>query len=175
MKNEKKFLCIILTVTALLLCACSSTITREGEETDEAYTEASVNDAAGKQAEFYDETASGGETETLYKFDTVEEYIQSDVLQESISGLKDAYINSGIDLSVTGKDNQLIYTFRYIDLTKSDELTEALKSGLEANADSFTDVASSLKLAVNEENPEVIVRYVDSNGDEICSQTFKTE
>ena len=54
-------------------------------------------------------------------------------------------------------------------------MADALASGLDAQADTFKSVAKSLKAAVDEENPVVVVRYMDANGDEIYSQEFAAE
>lgn len=47
-----------------------------------------------------------------------------------------------------------------------------LESSLQSQASTFESVASSLKAAVEVENPVVVVRYLDNTGAEIVAQEF---
>ena len=54
-------------------------------------------------------------------------------------------------------------------------MTEQLQSAMDGQADTFKNVASSLKLAVEVENPVVVVEYIDMNGEVILSAEYTTE
>ena len=47
-----------------------------------------------------------------------------------------------------------------------------MESSLQSQASTFETVASSLKAAVEVENPVVVVRYLDNTGAEIVAQEF---
>ena len=119
--------------------------------------------------------ACGDGKESKDTSDSVADYVNSDLIQNQISSIKESLAESGMDMEVTGEDNKLIYTYTYSELTQVDGMADALASGLDAQADTFKSVAKSLKAAVDEENPVVVVRYMDANGDEIYSQEFAAE
>ena len=109
------------------------------------------------------------------KYNTVEGYVASDEVQKELASLKDTLASSGLNMEVTGKDNKLIYTYTYQDITKSDELADTLAEQMETQADMFRSVATSIKEYVNEETPIVVVEYLDSNGELIYSAEFESE
>ncbi len=111
------------------------------------------------------------------KFASVEEFVNSDLIQSQLETLKSTAEESGTGIDITGEGDKLIYTFTYGDLGELDEtakstMASALESALDAQADTFTGVAASLKAAVEVENPVVVVRYVTSDGEELYSQEF---
>ena len=82
---------------------------------------------------------------------------------------------SGIALNLTAEDNKLIYNFTIEDADLSAALAadpSTLESSLQSQASTFESVASSLKAAVEVENPVVVVRYLDNTGAEIVAQEF---
>ena len=69
---------------------------------------------------------------------------------------------------------ELIYNFTIEDADLSAALAadpSTLESSLQSQASTFESVASSLKAAVEVENP-VVVRYLDNTGAEIVAQEF---
>ena len=80
-----------------------------------------------------------------------------------------------IELNLTAEDNKLIYNFTIEDADLSAALAadpSTLESSLQSQASTFESVASSLKAAVEVENPVVVVRYLDNTGAEIVAQEF---
>lgn len=49
---------------------------------------------------------------------------------------------------------------------------DALESALQAQSSTFESIAETLKQAVDVDNPIVVVRYLSSDGTEICSMEF---
>ena len=80
-----------------------------------------------------------------------------------------------MSMEVLGEDNKLIYRYTMDGIVKTDALTEQLQSAMDGQADTFKNVASSLKLAVEVENPVVVVEYIDMNGEVILSAEYTTE
>lgn len=111
------------------------------------------------------------------KFASVEEFVNSDLVQSQMETMKSSVEDSGMNIDVTGEGDKLIYTFTYGDLGELDDDTKstmasALESALETQASTFESVASSLKAAVEAENPVVVVRYMTNDGEELYSQEF---
>lgn len=109
------------------------------------------------------------------KFSTMEEYVNSELVQSQLESMMSSMEGQGMKMAIKGDGNKLIYTYTYEDIEKDDSIVEALKSGLESEADTFKSVASSLGLAVDVENPVVVVEYIDMNGQMIYSQEFTAE
>ncbi|MBC8610370.1 Uncharacterised protein [uncultured Ruminococcus sp.] len=103
---------------------------------------------------------------------SVEEFASSEAVQSEIAELKSSLSGSGMDISVTGEGDKLIYTFTLAEGTDTTGLEEGLKAGVEAQASTFEGLAAELKGAVSAENPVVVVIYATSDGTEIYSQEF---
>lgn len=161
-KTLRLMLCTALTVVALSFNACG-----DGKE-----SKAASKDSTSVSESTDDDSESSA---VLGKYDSVADYVNSDLIQNQISSIKESLAESGMEMEVTGEDNKLIYTYAYTELTEVDGMADALASGLDAQADTFKSVAKSLRAAVDEENPVVVVRYLDANGDEIYSQEFAAE
>ena len=68
--------------------------------------------------------------------------------------------------------HELVYTYTYDEGIATDGLASALSSAMETQASTFESLASSLKLAVDVENPVVAVRYLAHDGTEIYSNEY---
>ncbi|MCI8505228.1 MAG: DUF4854 domain-containing protein [Lachnospiraceae bacterium] len=181
-KNWKLILCAVFAFALAGLAACGdkeskdvvkSTNAVETEavettaaETKAVETKAAETTAAETQAE---STADSG------KFATVAEFANSEEVQSELAAQKKSLEGSGMDIAITGEDNKLIYTFTYLEMENQEGMAEALQQGLEAEKTTFSGVAKSIKLAVDVENPVVVVRYLDSTGAEIYSAEFTAE
>ena len=105
--------------------------------------------------------------------DTIEEFVNSDIMQEQIDSITSSLKDSGMNIKITGEGDKLVYTYTYeTDTTDIEGLAEMLESGMEDQTSVFEGVAASVKLAVDVESPVVVVRYLDSEGNEIYSREF---
>ena len=114
------------------------------------------------------------ETAVTGKFKTLEDFVNSDIMQQQLETQLASLEGSGIALNLTAEDNKLIYNFTIEDADLSAALAadpSTLESSLQSQASTFESVASSLKAAVEVENP-VVVRYLDNTGAEIVAQEF---
>ena len=109
------------------------------------------------------------------KFPDIKSYVESDLVQEQLDAQLSSLGDSGMSMEVLGEDNKLIYRYTMDGIVKTDALTEQLQSAMDGQADTFKNVASSLKLAVEVENPVVVVEYIDMNGEVILSAEYTTE
>ena len=105
------------------------------------------------------------------KYATMEEYVQSDEMQAQIASLQQTIDAQGLSMTITGEGNKLIYTYTYLSEV-SDLVGDALESALQQQSSTFESVAETLKQAVDVDNPVVVVRYLSSDGTEICSMEF---
>lgn len=167
--------CTVLTVMALSFNACGGGKENKGTSEDSTSVSESVVDDSKADSTSESTGDDSDSSVGLGKYDSVADYANSDLLQNQIASVKESLAESGMDLDVTGEDNKLIYTYAYAELIQTDGLADALASSLDAQADAFKSVAESLKDAVDEENPVVVVRYMDANGDEIYSQEFAAD
>ena len=56
-------------------------------------------------------------------------------------------------------------------VTKTDEMAEQLESMLEQDS-TLKSVADGVKKCVNSDTVTMVIRYVDCNGEEICSKEY---
>lgn len=120
------------------------------------------------------EAAESGASESG-KYMTVAEFAASKTIQDEIAGMQASLAESGVSISVVGEENKLIYTYTYLELTESAGMSENLKELTEEQAETFTSLANMLKLATEEEDPVVVIRYLDSAGREIYMEEFAAQ
>lgn len=192
-------LCVTMSAMAMTFSACGSkedsAADKKTEDTKEEDTEkedadddsaADMDTAAddveeadeaddATQADDADEADDSEDAAASMMFDSVAEFAASDLIQGQLTDLKKSLTEAGMDISITGEDNKLIYTFSYLEMEKMDGMSEAIEQQLAAQEETFKTVAKSIKAAVNVENPVVVVTYVDANGEEIYSQEFPAE
>ena len=135
---------------------------------------ASGNDKSSPPAESSEaESSAATDLPTSGKFATIDEFVNSSIMQSQIKTLKDSAGDSGMDdITLAGEGNKLIYTFTFAEGTETEGMAEALEAALDTQASTFENVASSLKAAVEVEDPIVVVTYADSEGNEIYSREF---
>lgn len=106
-------------------------------------------------------------------FETVEDFINSDIMQEQLNSMKESMASSGMDVDITANGNQLIYTFIYQDTKGVDPETlgSVLGTLTDSMAETFEGIASDLAEAVGAD-ASVVVTYVAEDGSELYSQEF---
>ena len=105
------------------------------------------------------------------KYATMEEYVQSAEMQSQITSLQQTADAQGSSIAITGEGNKLIYTYTYPSEV-SDLMGDALESALQSQSSTFESAVEMLKQVVDVDNPVVVVRYLSSDGTEICSMEF---
>ncbi|HIZ81970.1 MAG TPA: DUF4854 domain-containing protein [Candidatus Mediterraneibacter pullistercoris] len=182
MKNKirKTLLLVCAMMMALALTACggsgnsgNSDNTDDAAQTadDASADDAAADDAADDDAAAADDTAD--DAAVTGKFASIQEFIDSDIMQEQLQTQMSALEGSGMSMEITGEDNKLIYSFKIDDPDLSAVMdTAALESALESQASTFESVAGILPTAIEVENPVVVVRYLDSDGNELVAREF---
>lgn len=182
MKNLKLVLCALAVMMLMAFSACGGkTGTDTPDTTADAAVQSSEDDtqAAANDDEdgddLYDDLEGDDDSAVTGKYASVKEYAESDEVKSMVESMQESMNNMGMNMSITGEDNKFIYTYTYLEIEKTDGMAEALESGMEAQADTFKSLVGTLKMIVDEENPVVVVRYVDVNGEEIYSAEFEAE
>ncbi|MCI8465314.1 MAG: DUF4854 domain-containing protein [Lachnospiraceae bacterium] len=177
-KNVKLAVCVFLAFLMMALAACGSKSKESaGKSTEKAETKEENGTAQETQAKETkaEETKDEGNTESNGKYATVADFANSAEVQKELEAQKKSLSGSGMDITITGEENKLIYTFIYEELENQEGMAEALEQGMEAEKATFVNVAKSIKLAVDTDNPVVVVRYVDAKGEEIYSAEFTAD
>lgn len=173
----KKVISILLTLALALSVALTVTSCGDKEKGSDASTEVSKTQVDNSKEETEDEStaeeASEEEGTPIGKYASIKEYVESDAVQSQLEAMLSSMDTSTMKMDVYGEDNKLVYSYTYLmDLTGMGDIGATLDAALEQQASTFQSVASSLKLAVDVDNPVVVVKYLDKDGNEITSKEF---
>ena len=176
MKNKirKMLLLICAMMLAFALTACGGS----GNDSDTADdTQTEDNSAAGDDTAADDDAAADDTSEddgaVTGKYASIQEFIESDMMQEQLATQMSSLEGSGMSMALSAEDNKLIYSFQIDDPDLSAAMdASALESSLDSQASTFESVAGVLPAAIDVENPVVVVRYLDSDGNELASREF---
>lgn len=175
MKNKfRKLLLLMCAMTlAFTLTACGGSGDDADSSGDAAQTEedASAGDDAAAQDDAADDNAA--DDTAAGKFASIQEFIDSDMMQEELATQLESLEGTGMSMELTAEDNKLIYNFKIDDPDLSAAMDSAtLESTLDSQASTFESVAGALPAAIDVENPVIVVRYLDSDGNELVSREF---
>lgn len=175
MKNKfRKLLLLMCAMTlAFALTACGGSGDDADSSGDAAQTEedASAGDDAAAQDDAADDNAA--DDTAAGKFASIQEFIDSDMMQEELATQLESLEGTGMSMELTAEDNKLIYNFKIDDPDLSAAMDSAtLESTLDSQASTFEPVAGALPAAIDVENPVIVVRYLDSDGNELVSREF---
>lgn len=109
-------------------------------------------------------------------YGSLEEFINSDILKDQIDSYNDELEGTGIHAEILAEGDTLVYNF----VIENDTLAEVVdidtvRASLEEQADVYESLAAMLPALADVENPAVVVRYVNSSGEEIFSMRFTAD
>ena len=110
-------------------------------------------------------------SQTVYDaaaYSSIEEFVSSEEVQSQLEAMQ----TEEMGVAVTGEGNKLIYTYTFAEGIATDGMAEVLEAGIQSQASTFQAIAATIALAVDVEDPVVVVRYQDSTGAEIYSAEF---
>lgn len=118
-------------------------------------------------------TASG-------RYATIQDFLESDVMQNQLQKLQNTLEESGLNLQITAEGNKLVYTYVFDSLGELgdagiDLMAGLLEDAMEEQRGTFEQLANSLKLAVDMDDPVVEVRYLAPDGTVIYSAEFNAD
>lgn len=106
------------------------------------------------------------------KYATMKAYVESD---EAQAELKSVPTDDSMEISLTADGNKMIYTYKFTQIEKTDEMAALLEAGLKDQETVFYNTATALKRVVNIDKPIVTVRYIDKNDKVIFSRDFEAK
>ncbi len=155
-----------------------SDVTVSQDETDKNDPDGNVTDGDDSAGDTTDEgdtdsDDSGSAGLVNGKFKSLEDFVNSDIMKQQMESQFSSMEGTGLSLELTADGNKLIYNLTIEDPDLSSVMDKsALESYLDSQASTFEAIARALPASVNVENPVVVVRYLDSNGDVIASREF---
>lgn len=154
---------LLATGMILSMTACTSS----GPESSVASETSTVSETVSSETSVNED----GTNITTGKYSSISDFVNSDLLQNQIESMKSAAAESGMEIEITGEGNKLIYTFVLSD-DYSMSGKDVADKWLEEESENLENVAAAIKLAVEVENPVVVVRFVDTQGNEIAAREF---
>ncbi len=168
--------CALAAASILSLCACSS-----GEKQDESTaprsssvsSSSSVSDSVSAPASSAVSTPAESSTDDEGLFASVEELINTDVMQEEIGELKSTLAEEDMDVEVKAEGNTMVIAFDLSNVPDLDEDTAAAAAELLATSmDSvFEEMAQELASGIAADDTAVEARFL-MNGEVIYSQEY---
>lgn len=109
---------------------------------------------------------------------TLEEYFQTDEMQEMIQKAKNSVEGSGMSIELLAEGNTLIYEYSFEEDSFDDSMLDAVKeqlvSRLESTASTFEGIASDLNKELKIDNSKVVVRYL-YNGEILAESEYTAD
>lgn len=158
--------CVLLVTFVLPLAACSSNKAPGAPSSSAAENASSAPENSGSEPT---SSASAGGLNANGKYDTVEDFVNSDLMQGQLETMKSQL---GDISKVTGEGNKMIFTVTY-DLGDQDQAV--VSAAMDTMAPAFEAMAGSLKEAVEAEDPVIVVTYMTKDGTELYSREFSAK
>ncbi len=122
-------------------------------------------------------SGSGSRITASGRYATIQDFLESDVMQNQLQKLQNTLEESGLNLQITAEGNKLVYTYVFDSLGELgdagiDLMAGLLEDAMEEQRGTFEQLANSLKLAVDMDDPVVEVRYLAPDGTVIYSAEF---
>ena len=176
MKNKirKMLLLICAMMLAFALTACGGS----GNDSDTADdTQTEDNSAAGDDTAADDDAAADDTSEddgaVTGKYASIQEFIESDMMQEQIATLNESLASSGLTIDIQGEGNTLYYIYTIQDEETAAAMDSAtLESYLQSQESTLADVADSVKSVVSVDSVTVVVQFLAPDGSELITQEF---
>ena len=102
-------------------------------------------------------------------YSSMEEYVAA-------AGVEDMDMG-GLDVEIYGQDNQLVYeyTVDLIEGSTREDMAASLEENLMGMSDYFTSLAGMVGQMVTVENPVIVIRYLDPDGELIYGCQFDAD
>ena len=157
----------ILAAMMLLFSGCMINPTMLTEKQEESESSEEILFEENESSEEEDAEQLGG------FYDSVEEYLQSDIMQQMLETLKSSM--QDVDIEVTANGNTLQYVYTYETEMDKDVIGPILDKQMEAQASTFKGIAQQVKSVVNVD--EVLVEVIFLNADQtvLSKTTFSSE
>lgn len=156
-------------------CGAGEKADREREQAraqEEKRLEEEERKAAREAERAAEEAQEAAEQEPYYLYDSMEEYVASDLMQNILNSTLEDIRTDEIDFALKGEGNRLIYEYTYTTLAMTEEMKPLMEQAMDQQDEAFQSVADSLTDVVGVEQPTVVVRYLDMNGAQIAAREY---
>lgn len=111
--------------------------------------------------------------ETEPEFDTIDAFLQDETVSKQINSVLAEQKDTQI--SVKAEGSKLVYEYTLDEGQNTEEFKKELENTTKMQEYTFTNIATALSDAIREDNPSVVVRYLDANGSLIFEKEFTPE
>lgn len=111
--------------------------------------------------------------ETEPEFDTIDAFLQDETVSKQINSVLAEQKDTQI--SVKAEGSKLVYEYTLDEGQNTEEFKKELENTTKMQEYTFTNIATALSEAIREDNPSVVVRYLDANGSLIFEKEFTPE
>lgn len=157
--TSKLLLLMMVLVMAFGLAACGSDDKKETTTSGTSQTQAPASDSK----------------DSSKPYSSISAYLEDDTVKQALSTLEKSLEGSGMNIKITAEGDKLVYTFAYEKLEKTDDMTKQLEEGIKAQDATFQSTANQVKQYVDVDTATVVIKYVDSKGEEIYSKEYVSE
>lgn len=179
-KLVKLLVCLSMMLMVLSLGACGD------DDSSDSSSKNSLNDVQkdtdkdtdGKDTDDKDtddkDTDKDSDKETK-PYGSIKEYVESAEFKAALETMLESYKDQGMDMSVTGEGNKLIYTYKYDKVFSEDDiagLQDYFNDAADTMESQFTTVAEQLETVIDVKDPIVVIEYIDSEGTEIFTHEY---
>lgn len=164
------FACAFLLILSMTACG-SGKEKEQNKDKEEVQTEEVITPE--EETEKTEETESGGLNENG-KFSSIQDMLDSDLMSEQLKSQMASLEDSGMSCELAADGEALVYNFTIEDANMAAAMTkDVLDSQMESLSSTFESIASVLPSMVDGlENPSIIVRYLNPDGEEITSMEY---
>ena len=188
MKKSNRVLSLLVVACMVLsLAACGGDDAAQGSSSAASVSSgAEQTSSASEEEESSEEPAESEESaeaeEPAEPADgsvTLEDFFNSDTMQAVVEATAEQYEAQGISSTMYAEGNELRYEFTMTSIGETTEeeravYAEALKAGMETNADAFQSTADQVKSVVSNDEVVVVVTYLDGAGNVLYTQSFSS-
>lgn len=108
------------------------------------------------------------------QFSSISDYLNSDQVKTALDTMKKQFEGQGMKIDVSADGNKMVYTFTYETVEKTDDLAQQLESAMAQQDARFQSNCEEIKKYVDIDKAYVVIKYVDSKGEEIYSKEYSS-
>lgn len=173
LKRLSILLCGVLLVASLTACSSrQEEEKRQKQATEEVVPDEPEEIATEEEEEVAEETEKDLPSDGT--FDSIQDMLDSSMMKSQLESMLASLEDSGMSCTLSADEDSLIYDFTITDEALAEQMTkEILDPSLESMASTFESIAGALPSMVEGlDNPSIIVRYLNPDGEEITSMEF---
>ncbi len=166
-KSFKALICCTMLAVALTFAAC-------GGKSDADANSNAANTSSEQESSAEEEKSDSGLSD-LTKISSVEEFLNTDMMQSQLESLKSSLADQGLDFDMAAEGNKLIYIYKYTDADIDPEATAEALSGQSDTTDEQLKSVYDALVEAGIEDPVIEAQFLAADGSEIFTQQHPAE